>query len=78
MAHLSTADFQPLRSANVQRRADVVAQGDPHEIVTADLVAEVFGLPCRVIPDPETGTPLVVPSDRRRRSGRWAEARQAG
>ncbi|GAA3978830.1 ABC transporter ATP-binding protein [Thermobifida alba] len=56
----------------------VVAQGDPHEIVTADLVAEVFGLPCRVIPDPETGTPLVVPSDRRRRSGRWAEARQAG
>ena len=56
----------------------VVAQGDPHEIVTADLVAEVFGLPCRVIPDPETGTPLVVPSDRRRRSGRWAEARRAG
>ena len=56
----------------------VVAQGDPSQIVTAELVQEVFGLPCRVIPDPETGTPLVVPSDRRKRSGRWAEVRQAG
>lgn len=44
----------------------VVASGDPREVVTADLVAEVFGLPCRVIDDPETGTPLVVPAARRR------------
>ena len=27
---------------------------------------EVFGLPCRVIDDPETGTPLVVPAARTR------------
>ncbi|GLZ42779.1 ABC transporter ATP-binding protein [Actinokineospora sp. NBRC 105648] len=39
----------------------VVAQGDPAEIVTPDLLADVFGLPCRVIEDPETNTPLVVP-----------------
>ena len=26
---------------------------------------DVFGLECRVIPDPETGTPLVVPAARR-------------
>ncbi|BCJ69916.1 hypothetical protein GCM10009779_58830 [Polymorphospora rubra] len=32
----------------------------------ADLVGEVFGLPCRVIPDPETGSPIVVPAARRR------------
>ncbi|MFC3385892.1 ABC transporter ATP-binding protein [Couchioplanes azureus] len=44
----------------------IAAQGDPGRIVTAALVEEVFGLPCRVIPDPETGTPLVVP---RRRQG---------
>ena len=50
----------------------VVAQGDPQEIVTAELVAEVFGLPCQIIPDPETGTPMVVPSDRRKRAGRKA------
>ena len=43
----------------------LVAQGAPAEIVTADLVRDVFGLECRVIPDPETGTPLVVPAARR-------------
>ncbi|WP_422735074.1 ABC transporter ATP-binding protein [Micromonospora sp. WMMD729] len=48
------------------RDGRVVAAGDPREVVTADLVAEVFGLPCRVIDDPETGTPLVVPAARRR------------
>ncbi|ATE56113.1 ABC transporter ATP-binding protein [Actinosynnema pretiosum] len=45
----------------------VVAQGDPSEIVTAELVEDVFGLRCRVIPDPETGTPLVVPLKRERK-----------
>jgi iron complex transport system ATP-binding protein len=43
----------------------IVAQGAPAEIITAELVREVFGLECRVIPDPETGTPLVVPAARR-------------
>ncbi|GAA3856963.1 ABC transporter ATP-binding protein [Saccharothrix violaceirubra] len=44
----------------------VVAQGNPADIVTAELVADVFGLPCRVITDPETETPLVVPLRRQR------------
>ncbi|QXJ26121.1 ABC transporter ATP-binding protein [Actinomadura graeca] len=48
------------------RGGEIVAQGPPEEIVTADLVERVFGLPCRVIDDPETGTPLIVPADRRR------------
>ncbi|MFJ4097191.1 ABC transporter ATP-binding protein [Kitasatospora sp. NPDC089913] len=39
----------------------VVAEGAPREIVTADLVERVFDLPCQVIEDPQTGTPLVVP-----------------
>ncbi|OLT16122.1 ABC transporter [Pseudonocardia sp. CNS-139] len=43
----------------------IVAQGRPAEIVTAGLVEEVFGLPCRVVPDPETGLPMVVPRARR-------------
>jgi iron complex transport system ATP-binding protein len=30
-------------------------------VLTADLVEDVFGLPCVVVPDPETGTPLIVP-----------------
>ncbi|WP_129838843.1 ABC transporter ATP-binding protein [Streptomyces sp. RFCAC02] len=48
------------------RDGRVVAEGAPGDIVTAGLVEEVFGLPCRVIDDPETGTPLVVPAARRR------------
>jgi iron complex transport system ATP-binding protein len=44
----------------------VAASGPPAEIVTAELVERVFGLACRVIEDPETGTPLVVPGARRR------------
>lgn len=39
----------------------IVAQGAPAEVLTAGLVENVCGLRCRVIPDPETGTPLVVP-----------------
>ncbi|TPW76883.1 ABC transporter ATP-binding protein [Schumannella sp. 10F1B-5-1] len=43
------------------KAGEVVAEGPPSEIVTAELVEEVFGLACVVIPDPETGTPLVIP-----------------
>jgi iron complex transport system ATP-binding protein len=43
----------------------IVAEGDPSQIVDAELIERVFGLPCRVIADPETGTPLVVPLARR-------------
>nr|CEL12941.1 ABC-type Fe3+-siderophore transport system, ATPase component [Kibdelosporangium sp. MJ126-NF4]CTQ98626.1 ABC-type Fe3+-siderophore transport system, ATPase component [Kibdelosporangium sp. MJ126-NF4] len=48
----------------VMRDGKVVAQGDPSEIVTADLITDVFGLSCRVIPDPETSTPMIVPTAR--------------
>ncbi|MZE54047.1 ATP-binding cassette domain-containing protein [Streptomyces sp. SID5770] len=44
----------------------IAAQGDPASVVTADLVEDVFGLPCRIIDDPETGTPLMVPAAPRR------------
>lgn len=44
----------------------IVAQGDPRDIVTEALVEEVFDLPCKVIEDPVTGTPLVVPIGKRR------------
>lgn len=44
----------------------VVAQGTPQDVITAEVVGEVFGLPCRVVPDPVTGTPLVVPLGRQR------------
>ncbi|WP_418957723.1 ABC transporter ATP-binding protein [Streptomyces tritici] len=40
----------------------VVAEGAPGDVVTAELVEEVFGLRSLVVPDPITGSPLVVPS----------------
>ncbi|RCS61165.1 ABC transporter ATP-binding protein [Microbacterium sp. JB110] len=45
----------------------IVAEGAPSEIVTAELVEEVFGLRCLVVPDPVSGTPSVVPLGRDRR-----------
>ncbi|MEU3723972.1 ABC transporter ATP-binding protein [Streptomyces sp. NPDC031705] len=51
------------------RAGRVVAEGPPAEVVTAELVEEVFGVRCRIIDDPETGTPLVVPAARRARTG---------
>ncbi|MEU3084768.1 MULTISPECIES: ABC transporter ATP-binding protein [Streptomyces] len=43
------------------REGRVVAEGTPAEVVTAGLVREIFGLECVVVPDPVTGSPLVVP-----------------
>ncbi|MDF2493003.1 MAG: fecE, partial [Microbacterium sp.] len=46
------------------RDGAIVSAGEPSSVLTADLVEDVFGLPCVVVPDPETGTPLVVPRRR--------------
>ena len=42
---------------------EIVAQGDPADIVDADLVERVFGLKSLVVPCPVTGAPMVVPAD---------------
>ena len=39
----------------------IVAEGAPTEVITAELVSQVFGLECVVAPDPVAGTPMVVP-----------------
>jgi iron complex transport system ATP-binding protein len=52
------------------RAGRIVAQGAPGDIVTADLVQEVFGLASVVVPDPVTGDPLVVPGVLRPADGR--------
>jgi iron-siderophore transport system ATP-binding protein len=38
----------------------ILAQGAPSDIIDADIVTEVFGLPCVVVPDPISGTPMIV------------------
>ncbi|QSB14652.1 ABC transporter ATP-binding protein [Natronosporangium hydrolyticum] len=42
----------------------VVAQGPPTQIVDEDLVRRVFAIDCRIIDDPVSHTPLVVPMGR--------------
>lgn len=39
----------------------LVAEGSPREVVTEETVHAVFGVHSRVIDDPETGTPMVIP-----------------
>ena len=39
----------------------IVAQGSPSEVVDEALLEAVFGLECRVVPDPVSGTPLCLP-----------------
>ena len=43
------------------KEGEVVAQGCPHDVVSAGLIDAVFGLACNVVPDPVSGTPLCVP-----------------
>jgi ABC-type cobalamin/Fe3+-siderophores transport system ATPase subunit len=47
------------------RDGKIVAEGEPHEVMTDAIVSEVFGLDCIVIDDPVSGTPLIVPRGHR-------------
>ena len=40
----------------------IAAAGTPADVITAELVREVFGLDCIVVDDPVSGTPMVVPA----------------
>ncbi|MFD1722819.1 ABC transporter ATP-binding protein [Amnibacterium endophyticum] len=44
----------------------VHASGPPDEVLTETVVREVFGLESRVVPDPVSGRPMVVPIGRHR------------
>ncbi|MPZ99544.1 MAG: ATP-binding cassette domain-containing protein [Dehalococcoidia bacterium] len=41
---------------------EVIASGPPAEVITVDLVRTVFGIDCRVTPDPLTQRPVVLPA----------------
>ncbi|MFP4099875.1 ABC transporter ATP-binding protein [Coleofasciculus sp.] len=47
------------------RQGQLYTQGEPMQVVTEAMVREVFGLECRIVPDPVAGTPMCVPM------GRW-------
>ncbi|MFT2817969.1 ABC transporter ATP-binding protein [Leifsonia sp. A12D58] len=45
----------------VMKAGRIVATGAPQDVVTAELIDDVFGLPCVIMTDPEAGTPMVIP-----------------
>jgi iron complex transport system ATP-binding protein len=42
----------------------IVAEGNPRQVISEDVVQDVFGLAVKVVPDPVAGTPMVVPIGR--------------
>jgi iron complex transport system ATP-binding protein len=43
------------------KSGEIVAQGEPNQIITESLIQEVYGLNSMIIDDPLTHTPLVLP-----------------
>lgn len=59
----------------VMAQGRVVAAGPPAQVLDAATVRRAFGLECVVVPDPVTGTPLVVPLGSARHATARAEIR---
>jgi len=55
------------------RDGRIVAEGAPSVVVTEETVSGVFDLECRVITDPVSGTPMVVPVGRHHGAAAAAE-----
>jgi iron complex transport system ATP-binding protein len=52
------------------REGSICAAGSPSEVITEQCVREVFGMECRVVEDPVTSTPMVIPLGRHARHPR--------
>ena len=48
-------------------KGKLVAQGSPSEIISRELMKQIYGLDCQIIEDPVSGTPLIVPESRHHR-----------
>ncbi|MFJ6698827.1 ABC transporter ATP-binding protein [Streptomyces sp. NPDC091272] len=48
------------------RDGRVIAEGVPKDVVTEELVNEAFGMRSSLVPDPVSGTPMIVPIGRHR------------
>ncbi len=40
---------------------NLIAEGSPKDVISADLMREIYGLDCSIITDPETLDPYVIP-----------------
>jgi iron complex transport system ATP-binding protein len=46
------------------KQGAIVAEGPPVDVIDSAVVTDVFGLACEVVPDPVSGTPMIVPRGR--------------
>ena len=46
------------------RKGKLVAEGTPEDVITSDLINDVFGLDCKVIKDPVSNSPFIIPMGR--------------
>ena len=58
------------------RDGHIQVAGRPADVVTEEMVRSVFGVESRVIPDPVTGTPMVIARARTERADSSEEVRQ--
>lgn len=59
--HELTLAFRYATNLVVMKQGTIVAEGQVTEVVTESLLKEVYALDCRLVDDPETGRPIVVP-----------------
>lgn len=55
------------------RAGKIYAQGAPSDVVTEELVREVFGIDSHIVSDPVTGTAMCVPISRRAMEGKHSK-----
>ncbi|MGO2612260.1 ABC transporter ATP-binding protein [Corynebacterium flavescens] len=59
--HELTLAFRYATHLIVMKEGAIVAQGAVEDIVTPELLREVYDIECDIIPDPVTGRPIVIP-----------------
>ncbi|MDJ0726374.1 MAG: ABC transporter ATP-binding protein [Prochloraceae cyanobacterium] len=50
------------------KQGRIYAEGAPEQIMTVNMVQDVFNLDCQIVPDPIAGTPMCIPIGRKLKS----------
>lgn len=48
----------------VMKEGNIIATGAPTDVITVELMEEVFGLTCILMSDPVSATPMVIPTQK--------------
>ncbi|MDO4909364.1 MAG: ABC transporter ATP-binding protein [Corynebacterium sp.] len=59
--HELSLAFRYASNLIMMKNGSIVAQGDVKETVTPELIEQVYELPCDILTDPRSGSPIVVP-----------------